>query len=67
VQISSSFQIPDLSALGFTWPKSTSFLAGVDASTPRTPDDVAGDNRRPPADHDGADAGSAVAGFTTAP
>jgi hypothetical protein len=62
-----SFQVPDLSAMGFAWPKSTSYRMDLLAFAPRTADDVAGGNEQPPEDHDGVFAKAAPVEFTTAP
>ncbi len=63
----SSFHLPDLSAMGFAWPKSTTYRTDLLAFGPRTPDDVAGGNEQPPEDQDGVYARAAPGGFTTAP
>jgi hypothetical protein len=62
-----SFQIPDLSAMGFAWPKSQTYRMDLHAYGPRSPDDVAGGNELPPDDQDGVYAAAVPGGFTAAP
>ncbi|TMB30395.1 MAG: carboxypeptidase regulatory-like domain-containing protein [Deltaproteobacteria bacterium] len=62
-----SFQLPDLSAMGFVWPKSASYSAFLFGVSPRVPDDVAAGEEFPPPDRDGVMAIASSSGFTIAP
>jgi len=67
VTAGTSFQLPDLSAMGFIWPKSAPYSTFLVSVSPRVLDDVAAGEEFPPVDHDGVMAISASSGFITAP
>jgi len=62
-----SVALPDLSAMGLSWPKSASYGAFLFGVSPRVPDDVAAGQAFAPQDQDGLLAIAASSGFTTAP
>jgi hypothetical protein len=61
------FQIPDLSSVGFTWPKSQSYHVDMVTFGPRKTDDVAQGHEDAPDDQDGTYTVSAQGVFMTAP
>jgi len=66
VTSNTSFQMPDLSAMGFTLPRATSFGITLTATSPRTADDIAAGEDNPPRDHDGL-AALTTGSFATSP
>jgi len=62
-----SFQLPDLSSMGISWPRSTNYEARLTAASPLRLDDMVGGQLSAPLDHDGTFAFSASVQFTTAP
>jgi len=62
-----SLRLPDLSGMGFAWPRSSSYGVFLFGVSPRAPDDVAAGEDFPPQDHDGVMAIAASSAFSTAP
>jgi len=62
-----TFQLPDLTAMGFSWPRATSYEVSLLASAPLSPDDIAGGTDQPSLDHDGVLAAPAGIVFSVGP
>ncbi|MFL5415031.1 MAG: hypothetical protein ACJ78Y_03470, partial [Myxococcales bacterium] len=62
-----TFELPDLSAMGVVWPRPASYRVDLLAAAPLSPDDVAGGLTQLSQDHDGVLAQPAPIAFTTAP